>query len=139
MKRPKVVPDTNILISSLILKSGKPREIFNKFLNGEIIFILSNELLEELNDVLSRPKFNLITKEERTEFINNIKEFSQLVNPNQKLNIILKDSSDNKVLEAAYEGKADYIITGDEHLLELKKFNEIKIINPKEFLEINFN
>ena len=138
MKKPRVMPDTNILISALILWSGKPRDIFNKSLNGEITFILSEELLEELIEVLNRPKFSLITNEEKTDFLKNIKEFSQLVSPYQKFNIILKDPEDNKVLEAAVEGDADYIITGDEHLLELKEFRNIKIVNAKEFLDINF-
>jgi len=52
MKKQKIVPDTNILISALLLKSGKPREIFNKFIDEEIIFISSSELQKELIEVL---------------------------------------------------------------------------------------
>ena len=105
-------------------------------LKEEIIFVLSEEILAEFIEVLDRPKFNSINQNEKTEFIKNISELGELVNPQQKFNIILEDPKDNKILEAAVEDKADYIVTGDEHLLKLKEFRKIKIVNANEFLEI---
>lgn len=52
------------------------------------------------------------------------------------MNVVIDDSDDNKFIEAAVEGNADYIITQDKHLLKLKKFNQIKLITPKQFLEL---
>lgn len=136
MKKLRIVPDTNILVSALIRKSGKPREIFNKFLNEEIVFTLSEEVLIEFIDVLNRPKFSAITEEEKTDFIKYLSELGELVYPQQKIDFISEDPKDNKILETAVEGKADYIITGDEHLLKLKEFRKIKIVNADEFLRI---
>ena len=136
MKGLRIVPDTNILVSALILNRGNPRDIFNKFVNGEIIFILSEELLAEFLDVLSRPKFNNIFEQEKIDFINLIKEFSEIIIPLEKLDIIKEDSEDNKILEVAIAGKAHYIISGDEHLLKLKEFRGIRIVNAQEFLNI---
>ena len=61
---------------------------------------------------------------------------SQVVEPSAKLNIIKEDSDDNKVLECAKEGKAEYIITNDNHLLKLKEFEGIRIITPAEFFKL---
>jgi len=58
-----------------------------------------------------------------------------MVRPKRKLNIIKQDPADNKVLECSLEGKADYIITGDRHLLNLKQFGKTEILTASEFLQ----
>ena len=70
-----------------------------------------------------------------SEWVNLILNNSILVEPKEKFNI-LRDVGDNKFLECAHEGKVDYIITQDNHLLNLKKFRDTKIINPEDFLEL---
>ncbi len=59
-----------------------------------------------------------------------------LVEPEEEVNIVKDDVSDNKFVEAAVIGKADYIITQDNHLLKIKEFKGIKILTPKDFLDI---
>src|SRR3989344_2043204 len=59
---------------------------------------------------------------------------SKIVEPKSKLDIIKEDPDDNKILECAVEGKVDYIISQDKHLLDIKEYKEIKIITPKDFL-----
>jgi len=58
-----------------------------------------------------------------------------LVEPKEKFNTIKDDPSDNKIIECAKEGKSDFIITNDNHLLKLKEFEGIRIVTPKEFLK----
>ena|SRR3989344_1994871 len=135
MKKRAVI-DTNVLVSAALIKLGKPRKIFEKFLNGEIILIESEELITELKDVLMRSKFKFITIGEKEIFIKSLTELCEIVEPKQKFEIIKEDSDDNIVLETAVQGKTDYIISGDEHLLKLKEFRGIKILSPKEFLEL---
>ena len=65
-----------------------------------------------------------------------ILENSLLVEPEEKIEIVKDDSDDNKFVEAAIAGKADYIITQDNHLLKIKEFRGIKILTPKQFLDI---
>ena len=132
----RVVIDTNVFISAILIKFGNPRKIFEKLLNGEFILIESEELLAELRDVLIRPKFNFITADEKEHFIKNLLSLCKIIEPKQKLDIIKNDPDDNVVLETAVQGNADYIISGDEHLLILKEFKGIKIISPKEFLDL---
>ena len=63
-------------------------------------------------------------------------EKSILVIPKRKVNVVKDDSDDNKFIEAALEGNADYIISQDRHLLDIKEFEGIKMVTPKEFLRI---
>lgn len=76
-----------------------------------------------------------MSDEDIEKHIQLILSHSQIVEPMKKIDVIKKDPSDNKFLECAIEGKTDYIISGNRHLLELKKFKEIKILRAKEFLD----
>jgi len=130
----KVVLDSNIFISALGWQ-GKPEQIFKKCIKNEIILITSKEQISELNRVLEYPKFNF-TDIEKNKFISIIMNISRFVDIPKKLNIIKDDLSDNIILETAVVGGADYLITGDPHLLKLKEFQRIKIITASHFLEI---
>lgn len=63
-----------------------------------------------------------------------IVSLSQIVEPEEKLNIVKDDSDDNKILECAKAGNVDFVVSSDNHLLKLKEFEKIKIITPAEFL-----
>ncbi|MDI6602973.1 MAG: putative toxin-antitoxin system toxin component, PIN family [Patescibacteria group bacterium] len=127
----KVVLDTNIFISALFWK-GAPHQIFKKVLRGAILNSISPQILEEIKERLLY-KFK-VPPEKVKEFLEIIVFNSEIVYPKKKLNIIKKDSSDNKILECALEAKASFVISGDKHLLEVKEYKGIKIISPKKFL-----
>lgn len=129
----RVVFDTNILISA-ILFGGKPRQILEKAIRREIRLCISEPILEELKGVLRRPKFDYLPEAVQvilTEIIN----ISDFVNPLKNLNFISEDAEDNRILECAIEGGANYIVTGDIHLLKLGRYQNIKILNAVAFLE----
>lgn len=128
----KITVDTNILVSAS-LWNGNEHKILNLVEQGKLKLILSSDILAEFEEVISRPLFHL-TKEEVTKLINKIISISRLIKPRIKINICI-DEDDNKILECAVEGKVDYIISGDRHLLLLKKFNDIKIIKSSELLK----
>ena len=72
---------------------------------------------------------------EITELIEGISKFAQIVEPRRRVELIKEDLSDNRILEAAVEGEADYIISGDKkHILSLKKFERVEIVSAQEFL-----
>jgi len=131
-----IVLDTNALISALGWKKGNPRRIFEKCLFGEYRLVESRNLIEEFTSVMKRPKFDFISEEEKQEFLIHLLQMCDLVEPKTQIEAIKEDPKDNIVLECAVEGKADFIISGDPHLLKLKEFKGIKILNPKEFLNI---
>jgi len=67
--------------------------------------------------------------------VGKIISISKIVEPLEKLDVVKEDPDDNKILECAKEGKVDYIVTQDKHLLKLKSFEGIEILNPCEFLK----
>lgn len=132
----KAVLDTNTLISALGWKEGNPRKVLELCILGKCKLIESMELIKEFVSVISRPKFYFINEEEKNQFLVFLLQISNLVEPKRKLDAIKDDPKDNIVLECAVESKADYIVSGDQHLLKLKEFCGIKIVTAKEFLDL---
>jgi uncharacterized protein len=132
----RVVFDTNIYISAIIF-GGNPRQSLELARNREIELITSKAILLELAEKL-RDKFKW-PEEDITEVIYGISIFAQIVNPKNRLKTIKSDPDDNKILEAALEGKVNYIVSGDKRdLISLKRFRNIPIITSKKFLDLLF-
>lgn len=129
----KVVLDTNILISGLGFR-GKPRRILDLALDttDQVLAITSPILLAELEDVITK-KFPRLIDQVRP--INRkIRKRFKIVRPEKTIRILNDD--DNRVLEAAIEGKCDFIVTGDKELLELRSYKRIKIVTVDQFLNL---
>jgi uncharacterized protein len=131
----KVTADTNILISGLVFRHGKPAQLLRMALAGEINLTVSRAILDEMADVLAR-KFGA-SPEEVAEATAIVKEAARTVTPSVELNLIKDDPPDNRVLECAVSAGADYIVTGDKDLLRLKQYDAIQIKSAGEFLEIS--
>lgn len=130
----RLTPDTNILVSATIIK-GKEYKLLEAARLGKIKLLLSPEILKEFKDVISREKFGFSTKQIKDVF-KELLDIIEIIIPSIKLNIIKEDLSDNRILECALQGRVNYIISGDEHLLRLRKFRNIRIIRAGEFLDI---
>lgn len=131
VENPKVVLDTNILISALGFK-GSPNQVLRLALDREIQLITSEILLVELQEVISK-KFPLLATN-LPLMMKRIRKRSTVVQPKLSLDM-LRDKDDNRVLEAAIEGECEYIITGDKDLLGLKEFKGIEIVTADQFLK----
>jgi putative PIN family toxin of toxin-antitoxin system len=98
--------------------------------------LISTATLAELQTVMNRKKFDkYVTKEIRSEFISQIIQESELIEIEEPI-IACRDRKDDKFLEVAVNGKADYLITGDRDLLVLHPFRDIQIITPATFLKL---
>ncbi len=128
----KTVLDTNILVSASFWK-GNPYQITLLAAEGKIQLFSSAELMEEFSGILKRD-FKL-TEHQIQDRVNTFLEIITLIKPKTPLNEIKQDQTDNKILEAAIEAGAEYIVSGDRHILELKEFRGIKIVKPKQFME----
>jgi uncharacterized protein len=129
----RFVLDNNILVSALLVKNSAPFQVIKK-VEAQGITLYSEATLLELNQVLSRRKFiKYFTIEEKQEFIFKLVEKSELVKIEESINIC-RDPKDDKFLELAVSGKADFIITGDQDLLVLNPFRNIAIITANDFL-----
>ncbi|AKG90786.1 putative toxin-antitoxin system toxin component, PIN family [Geoglobus ahangari] len=136
-KKTKVVLDTNIWVSIFFNKTlGK--EFDDLFNSGEIEVFVSEEILREIARVLEYPKIKTVLEKagiSSKEVLREISGLSKVVNPKRKLKIIREDPEDNKFLECALECGAEYIVSGDKHLLRAGEFEGIKIIPAREFIE----
>ncbi len=132
----KAVIDTNVLVSGLLKTSRICRKIIQKLSVREFELIVSPPIIEELIEVIARPKFHTIIERATAEkLIGIIRSQAILVKPSRRLNVIKEDPADNRFLEAAVEGKADLLVSGDKALLSLKSFEDIPILTPQEFLK----
>ena len=128
----RIVPDTNVLISAFIVEGNEYR-LVEKCFKMEILLITSADVIDEFKDVALRPKFGF-TEEEVDDFVNALIEAAEVVMPKEKVSGVCRDPDDDKLLEAALEGNADYIISGDKDMLVLKRFRNIKVVTAAKFL-----
>ncbi len=129
----KVVIDTNIYISA-IFWGGKPRKIIDSGREEKILIFTSIEIEDEIAGKLSK-KFNL----KESEINNILLDFSTFTIPikiTKHIDAVPDDPDDNKFIECAVMCNADYIVSGDEHLLKLKEYTGIKILKASEFLKL---
>ena len=130
----RVAVDTNVFVSALVGR-GKPRRLVLRLL-GEHSVVLSRQMLAELVGVLSREKFKGVKDSQVDRFLSSLVKKSKVVKVKSRFKVIEEDPDDDAVLNAAYAGKAEFIVSGDEHLLALKEFKGIKIVTVNEMLEI---
>jgi len=129
MKR--TVLDTNIVVSSAL--GGALVLILEKWNEGKFTVIVTSDILSEYFEVLNRPKFRL--KQETIDKITRyLYQFSEFVVPEERIRFVEADPDDDKFLEAAVAGQVDFIVSGDNHLRELKEFRSIPIISGREFI-----
>jgi putative PIN family toxin of toxin-antitoxin system len=134
MKPVAIVADTNVIVSALFW-GGNESKIVHLVEEGKIKLLTSVALLDELKKVLMYERFGLNEKE-IDDNVKYILTISKIISPKRRLRVIHEDPADNRVLECALAGTAAYIVSGDKHLLQLKKFGRAKIVRAKELLGI---
>ncbi len=134
----RAVVDTNVVVSALHHPAGTPSAAVKAGLRGAFVWITSTELLTELTRVLARPRVRALLPhddEVLARFAGDIRELAIIVEPAHRLDVSC-DADDNRVLEAAVAGNADYIVTGDRDLLELGSRESIRIVTPAAFVKL---
>jgi len=134
----KVCLDTNVFVSGMISPSGAPYDVLEAWRNREFVLLTSDDIITEVSKVLNYPKIKSafsLTDEEIEQYISLISQYSQRTPGELKIDIITEDPSDNMFLVCAVEGKADFIISGDNHLLEVGTYQGIQILTPREFIK----
>jgi putative PIN family toxin of toxin-antitoxin system len=129
MTIPRVVLDTNVLVSGLLGGSGL--SVMQHWRRGDFVLVVSPQILTEYTAVLKRPKFGL-PGWLVDELLTFIREQADWTKPETQVEVA-RDPSDDKFLEAAISGKADYIVSADNDLLDLGTFKNIPIVPPWEF------
>jgi putative PIN family toxin of toxin-antitoxin system len=132
----KIVIDTNIIVSGLLKTQSNPALIISIILQGNCKLCLSKKTFTEFEEVLARDKFKHLDRSKVQELLTTLKNKSLWIVPKVSVNDVAKDPSDNAFLECALEAKADFLITGNIHHFPFKRFHEIRIVSPSEFLEL---
>ena len=130
-KSNRVIIDTNLWISFLLSK--KSSFLDNLFRNSEITLLFSKELLEEFVTVSTRTKFKrYFTEKDLQELITSIKAHAEFIIVSSTVNIC-RDPKDNFLLSLSKDGKANYLVTGDKDLLEIRNFGKTSILTLTDF------
>jgi len=133
----RIVADTNVLISGL-LWTGTPHQIIKLAEDKHIILFSSLSIIEETSKVLAREKFTARIEQlntTREELIEALLSIVEIVHPTEPVKAVSEDPEDDKILECAVAAQANYVVSGDPHLLRLKKFRGTKIVNPQDFIK----
>jgi len=130
--RVRVVFDTNILVSALVFPGGQGEAALRRIIEEIDQLVLSRPILDELLDVLGR-KFAR-DAEELAHVAVFLSELAVMVAPKRRLHVV-KDEPDNRILECAIAGHAKAIVTGDKALLTLKRYEDVRILALREYLE----
>ena|SRR3989338_5468644 len=131
----RFVLDTNVFISGIFWSGNYCSQLIYKWKNKEIEIISSLEIVGELIETLKSFKIQM-PEDMIEEWKNLILKNSVLIAPSTKIDIIKEDPDDNKFLETAVDGKADFIISQDKHLLNLKEYRGVKILRPEEAVKL---
>jgi len=118
---------------------GSPAHILKAAEEGIITVVVSEDIVEEVNRALAYHKLREILQEagvSREELVETVLRIGKIVEVETRLNVIKDDRSDNKFLECAAESNADYIVSGDEHLLKIKSYKKSKIISARQFVRL---
>ncbi|HLC50025.1 MAG TPA: putative toxin-antitoxin system toxin component, PIN family [Candidatus Nanoarchaeia archaeon] len=128
----RVVLDTNIIISAAISKNGNPAKVLKSLVKGDFLNFTSKEIVEEINNVFEKDRIKRIATRKNL-VLSGFLLSSVLIEPSFDEKVVI-DSDDDKFINCALTANAD-VVSGDSHLLTLKKFGNVKIISPKEFLD----
>ena len=127
----RVVFDTNIYVSALVLPGSSAQSALLKIIDGDDNLLISKALLDELLGVLARKFSRSASELARVALF--LAEVAEFVGPRRELQV-LDDEPDNRILECAVAGKADVVVTGDKAMLKLKVFEGVRILSLKNYL-----
>lgn len=131
----KVVIDANVFISFLLTRGPTISLILNLWQKKKFIFLVTDEIILEIKQVLERfVAVKLIKKQEAAALMQRIKKDCPVITSLSQVTAS-PDKKDNRYLACVQDGRADYLVTGDRHLLRLKNFANTKIVTPTKFVE----
>jgi putative PIN family toxin of toxin-antitoxin system len=128
----RVVLDTNVFLSAAL--GGALRAVIDHWRAGHFTLVVTDEIAGEYLAVLRRRKFGLPT-DVIDDLVGYVFRKAEFVTPAERLRVVEADPADDKFLEAAMAGEAEFVVSGDRHLLNLGAFRGVSIITPRELLD----
>jgi putative PIN family toxin of toxin-antitoxin system len=130
----RVVLDTNVLVSSLLFR-GPTAAVHTAWTAGRFVPLVSRPVLDEYTRVLAYPKFGLTQGEIAWLVRHELLRWAEPVDVTSRVDAVKSDPPDNRFLELAADGKADLLVSGDSHLLDLGTWRNIPVLTVREFVE----
>jgi putative PIN family toxin of toxin-antitoxin system len=134
------VIDANVFVSAVLIPDSNASAILDLARSNKVQLLVSQSILDEIELVLQYPKLrkrHRLSPEQIRAFLDAYAQISHITEGKIEVSAIKDDPADDKYLACAIEGGADFIISGDRHLTDLKTFRGIRIVNPATFLELN--
>ena len=136
----RAVLDANVMVSAVIQPKGPSGRILTNLLErSSFELVVSPAILAEVRRSLSYPKVRRYIKaseEDLDLWVVSVELIAQPVEGNLRIHAVTADPDDNKYIEAAVEGLAQFVVSGDKHLLSLKSYENIRIVTPRVFLDL---
>lgn len=133
-----MVLDTNIWVSAMVW-GGSPASIIKAAEDNRIDIVVSEEIVREIGRTLAYPRLREVyecVNVKREELIEAVLRIAIIVEVKAEVDVIHEGSADNKFLECALDGNADYVVSGDEHLLRIKHYGRMQVISVRQFLKL---
>jgi uncharacterized protein len=132
MNRPRVVIDTNVVVSAAVKRDGLEQRIIELVATRDVIFCASAAVFAEYETVLARPKFGHIERGRISRLLTTLKAEATMVTPDHRVDVS-PDEPDNRLLECAEAAGADYLVTGNKRHFP-KRWKSTRIVNAREYL-----
>ena len=134
----QAVIDTNIVVSRYVYPKGTNAELFDYWRRRKVEVFVSQPILDEYEQVLKYPHIQAVHQMGNAQIkqaVARIRKFSTYVTPLVSIDAVKDDPKDNKFIECAYASGANYVVSGDPHLLNLKYYRGITMVSPRMFVE----
>ncbi|MBI3958796.1 MAG: putative toxin-antitoxin system toxin component, PIN family [Chloroflexi bacterium] len=135
----RIVLDTNVLISSLFKRESTSAQILSLWRAGEFELLISPEVLSELKRVIEYPRVQrrlIYTEQEIAHFLDLLTMAGTLLSPQDTLTVVKDDPHDDKFVTLAVAGQAEYLVSGDNHLLNVASIFGVTVVTPRAFLSL---
>jgi len=135
----RAVLDANVLVSAILSPKGIPARILSAWRDEKFLVLVSTAIVDEIGRVLRYPKIRKRHGWPEARIQGFLEDLARLAVPtpgNLSLSIITADPTDNRYVECAVEGTADYLVSGDHHLLNLGTYESILILRPRAFFDV---
>ena len=136
---PRVVLDANVFVSAFINSEGTPGQIIQAFLrDSSFELVLSEPIVEEVLEALAYPKVRKAarSKDDSSLWLEDLVVLSHLVSEDAHVPRLSEDPDDDKDIACAIAGRATFIVTGDPDLLDVRQHESVRIVTPREFLDL---
>jgi len=135
----RAVLDANVFVSAILNPHGSPARIVRAWRGGWFELVVSAPILTEIARVLRYPKIqrrHRWSEQQINTFLEDLSHLAIVAAPEQSLNVVADDPADNRYLECALAAGAEWLVSGDQHLLGLEAYETVSILSPAQFVEL---